>query len=221
MTHPCSRRPLAKSVALLVLATLAVTVSGAGADIVLNGGFESPSKNYSRHVSDIYPLDSWNYAELNEVIIYNTLWAPHSGTQSLALNGFGPGYISQDLATVAGGTYDLSFFMSGAFESGGTARTLDVYWDTVRLGTVTFTKPSDWGLQNMGWTLQSGGVLSGLTASGPSTELKFVSLAPDGFHYGPALDDISVTSSVPEPASASLLLLALPGLAWLRRRRRA
>jgi len=51
MTHPCSSRPLAKSVAFLVLAALAVTVSGAGADInlVLNPGFESP-QTYTRSV---------------------------------------------------------------------------------------------------------------------------------------------------------------------------
>ena len=229
MAHPCSRRPLSKSFVLLFLAALAVTVSGVGADInlVLNPGFESPSDGRARWVVWSYsPLDSWNYLEFSEEIMSGGYWTPHSGTQSLSLNGYdGPGWISQNLATVAGGTYDLSFFMSGAFLFQGandTTRSLVVYWDsdTVPLGTVTFTKPSGWSQSNMGWTLKSGGILSGLTASGPSTELKFVSLEPGTYEQSPALDDISVTS-VPEPGSLSLLLLALPGVVWLRRRRRA
>ena len=74
----------------------------------------------------------------------------------------------------------------------------------------------------MGWTLKSGGTLSGLTATGPLTELKFLSLGVGGGYWNqaPAVDDISVTP-VPEPGSLSLLLLGLPGLVWLRRRRRA
>ena len=218
MTRTCPGRRLSKSVVFLILAALAVTASGVGADInlVLNPGFENPQTN----TRSVGTGDLANWSAGSAMLIHDT-WTPHSGTQSLSLNAYSPGWISQDLVTVAGGTYDLSFFMSGDFVTGGTARTLEVFWGGASRGTVVFTRPSDWATNNMGWTLQSGGVLSGLTASGPSTELKFVSLAPDGFHYGPALDDISVTSSVPEPASASLLLLALPGLAWLRLRRRA
>jgi hypothetical protein len=204
----------------LVLAALAVTVSGAGADnLVLNPGFESPHQNGDSWVDTGSPLANWSAGDGLERLIVG-YWPPHSGTQSLALIG---GWISQDLVTVAGGTYDLSFFMSGSslvwYQH---VRTLEVFWGGAPLGTVSFDLPTD---GSMGWTLKSGGALSGLTATGPSTELRFVGGPYVDYYNGPALDEISVTldenSSVPEPASASLLLLGLPGLAWLRRRRRA
>ena len=230
MAYPRSGRRLSNSVVLLVLAALAVTVSGAGADynLVLNPGFESPHQADTSFpymgYGQLHP-DNWTGGDRREMFMSHAnggWWAPHSGAQSLGLNGtYGPGWISQNLATVAGGTYDLSFFMAGDFEKGGTARTLEVFWGVGHsLGTVTFTRPSDWSHSSMGWALQSGGILSGLTATGPSTELKFVSLEPGEYDHGPALDDVRVIAT-PEPGSLSLLLLGLPGLVWLRRRRRA
>ena len=224
MAYPRSSRPLAKSVVLLVLAALTVTVSGAGADynLVQNPGFESPdldgwpSRYYSMATSG---LDNWNIPY--GIVHLRADCPPNSGAQSLELLDHYLGCISQNLATVAGGTYNLSFAMTGDFAY-AYDRTVQVWWGGVPLGTFIATRPTGWDPStNMGWTIRSGGILSGLTASGPSTELGFTGLNQDQF-YGALLDDISVTSSsVPEPGSLSLLLLALPGVAWLRRRRRA
>ena len=126
MTRTCPGRRLSKSVVFLILAALAVTASGVGADInlVLNPGFENPQTN----TRSVGTGDLANWSAGSAMLIHDT-WTPHSGTQSLSLNAYSPGWISQDLVTVPGGTYDLSFFMSGSFDRfWESVKTLEVFW---------------------------------------------------------------------------------------------
>ena len=226
MVCPCSSRSLSKFVVLVVVAAMAVSVSGAWADtnLVLNPSFEVYNAGYDYMAEDPY-VANWHVGYLAELVVCNK-WSPHSGLQSLAMNASDVGWISQNLATVAGGTYNLSFYMSGSFldnRANDPTRAVEVFWGGASLGPVVFAKPSDWALDNMGWTLESGGALSNLIASGSSTELKFVSLDLSGSWEGAAvLDDLSVTGGapVPEPGTLGLLLLGLPGLVWFRRRKR-
>jgi hypothetical protein len=209
----------------VALFALIWAVSAVRADLVADGGFEKPvvvsSNGAYTHFAGA--MDAWTVSgSVDEVTTFE--WTPHSGNQSLDLNGLSPGTISQNLATHAGHTYDLTFYMSGNFgDYVGSQRSLEVYWGGSPAGTFTFTRPGSPYVygdpSSLGWTLESA---LGLTASGSSTELKFVSLESSSYAWGATLDDISVRDTTPEPGTLSLLLLGLPGAAaFLRRRKQA
>jgi choice-of-anchor C domain-containing protein len=137
-------------------------------------------------------------------------WSAAEGNGSVDLSGLGAGSVSTILSTVAGEYYDLSFFMSGNSGGGNAVKQLQV---TVGDLDATYTfDTTGISTSNMGWILKTGTFL----ASG-SDVLKFTSL--EGNAFGPALDLVTVSNTVPEPASALLGLAGLASIAFLRRRK--
>jgi hypothetical protein len=116
--------------------------------------------------------------------------------------------LSQVLTTVAGQTYNLSFYTSNN-PSAPTPSELDVYWggtQVVALNPVPGAAPN--------YTEYTGTV----TATGTSTDLEFLGRQDPAFF---ALDDVSVTpSAVPLPASAWLLLSGLVAVGAMARKQR-
>jgi hypothetical protein len=121
------------------------------------------------------------------------------------------GFLSQDLVTDPGASYDLTFWLRN---DGGSPNQFQASWN----GSVI-----------AGSVIDNGGVLAytqftfpGLLATGSSTALQF------GFRQDPAFwsfDDVSVETSapapVPEPFSTlwlGLTLAGMLGVSWLRRR---
>ncbi len=198
--------------ALTLLATLGGPVRAD--NIVVNGGFETGDfSGWATQGNFVLVAGGKNYGGFD----FGGHGA-HGGTYFAALGTVSSlGSISQTLATVAGQTYTLDFFVAG---DGGSPNELKVNWG----GTVVFDQT---GIPNQGYVehkLQ-------LTATGPSTKLTFWERNDPGYL---ALDDVSVTGpgangqgetpTSPEPASLALFGvggLAMFGYARLRRRKPA
>jgi hypothetical protein len=135
---------------------------------------------------------------------------PHSGTNA---GFFGPtgsnGFLSQDLATMAGGLYNLSFWLENDDTSGDNH--FEVSWN----GSIILSLDN---APQFGYTLFT---FTGLSASTSSTPLQFGFFNPPSFWF---LDDVSVEAaggSVPETFSTLWLALPFAGMVGFRRLRRA
>jgi hypothetical protein len=125
------------------------------------------------------------------------------------------GFISQDLATVAGATYELTFWLEN-FSVGGsvTPNRFEAWWNGSLIPASVLDNVAAFPFTQFAFT--------GLLATGSTTALQF------GFRQDPAgwcFDDVSVTQSAPSgvPEAFSTFWLALPlagmlGFSLLRRR---
>jgi PEP-CTERM motif len=134
---------------------------------------------------------------------------PHSGVNDAFFGPVGSlGFITQNLATTAGGSYNLSFWLQS------DANSTPNEW-LVRFNGVTLLDVVN--APGFGYTLFT---FNGLVATGASTALQF------GFRNDPGffrLDDIVVVpagSAVPEPMTLVLLGTGLAGVAAKLRRRK-
>jgi len=125
---------------------------------------------------------------------------------------FGPvgslGFITQNLPTTAGGTYDLEFWLRNL--NGNPTNRFQASWDGVIIFSFDNAPASPYTMYTV----------AGLTASSASTPLQF------GFRHDPSFwyfDDVSVVgaaaAAVPGPSSLLLIGSGLAGLAILWRRR--
>ena len=142
--------------------------------------------------------------------------APTPGGGSVDLDGNNPGTISQTL-TLAAGTYDLKFYLSGNPDGGSAAKTVDA---SVGSGSGTFTYTTGANTHGaMNYQLE---VLPFKVATAGPVTLDFASADASSSPYGPVIGGVSVVSAVPEPAAWALMLVGVAGLgASIRSRRGA
>jgi hypothetical protein len=178
-------------VGIAMVLTLAAVERAASALMVVNGGFETGD-------TTVWTV---TFAASGSMLGVATT-SPNSGTYSALFGAWNSQYdsIAQNLATTAGQQYTLSFFLRN---NGVGNDSFQALWDgTAVLDITPSTSEFDYTQFNFN-----------VTATAASTPLEFRA------YDNPALlllDDVSVTA-VPEPPT--LLLLALGGLALLRRRR--
>jgi choice-of-anchor C domain-containing protein len=176
------------------LAALAILASAsASANIIRNGSFEDPISGTTQTGAILYgsvtsfrggtTFDGWVVGRDSVDIVPASFWTPPDGSQSLELNGLGPGYIYQDLNTTPGEMYTLTFAMA----ANGNLQTAFVGRLRVSFG----------GVQSEDFEKQSEATIAFATrstsfvATESVTRLMFESLN-ENINFGAIIDDIQL-----------------------------
>lgn len=180
-------------------ALLAAAYPAGAVDLVVNGGFETGD------------FSGWSQSGDLTFTGVDTS-TPHDGTYAAY---FGPifdlGFITQTLPTVAGSTYDVSFWLAN--DDALASNHFQFWWD----GALLIDE------LNTGSYPYTNYILPGLTASTGATDMSFGLYNPPSFFH---LDTVTVDGDpgapVPEPATGLLVggALALAAIAGGRRSRK-
>jgi hypothetical protein len=200
--------------AVAAAAILASHAAFAGANLVANGGLETPSiATFFVNYTTGSPVPGWAVTT-NNVDIVNGQFTPsgpapaYEGQQYLDLVGYGAtGAISQLISTVAGKTYRFSFAYSNNPWSTSTASADYAFGSAT--GSVTHSGSNATDLL---WTTLAGS----FTATSASTLVSFNETV-GGNNGGVLLD--AVTVSAPEASTWTMMLAGFAGLAALAYRR--
>jgi hypothetical protein len=222
-------------------------LSAQATEFVTNGGYETSSYGSNSQFGASYGgqgVTGWTgsggqhlefyyiagtQTTVNAVNQYNDpkgyLWAPfglsNQGGNFVGLDAGAPyqGVIEQQInGLIIGGVYNLSFEWAGGQlqnRDGATFDQIEVQFGTDDVLTSQVNVPSH-GFT--GWMSQS----YSFTASATSQTLRFLAVGGPG-ELPPiaAIDGISLTGGVPEPASWALMLTGFGGLGVVLRRRRS
>ena len=175
----------------IILVLLLTSVGAVSANLVSNGGFESPTADVPFTSEMASGLTGWTI-ESGNIDLIGTLWTPHGPQQSIDLSGCERGTISQSIATVPDALYKLSFAQAGNTYDAPSTKTVEVFWNGVSQGTFDFNT-AGYDTTTMGWKMVE---IPNLKATAVSTEIKFRDVTPVGPSpsqcVGVALDDVSV-----------------------------
>ena len=207
-----------KAISIVILATIVAMVgigaASAGNNLVVNGGFEEPALSSGSY--DIYPsIPGWSLVYGAFEVQNHVAGNPYEGNQHLELDAYRNANIYQDITTLPGKHYTLTFAFSP--RPGVADNKLQISWNGNIIDTLS---KSGTGKYNTDWALYT----YDLTATGTTTRLGFENLdSPDS--YGTYLDAVSVTqvesTSVPEFPTVALPIIGIIGLMFLFQRRRA
>ena len=157
--------------------------------VVCDGGFEDPVINgpYATYTAGGH-FGPWVVDSGSVDIEGGSDVAAAEGSQSLDLNGTGPGGVHQDVATSAGTTYALQFSYAANPTCGSQAAHLGVLWNgspvaQIDVSSDGHTKASPGWQQSQQYSV---------TATGSSSRLSFASGGPSD-PCGPMVDAIAAT----------------------------
>ena len=206
-----------KCILPLALALTALFAVPASADIVINGGFEDPGLQ-SHSYSYLHSIPGWTLASGPAIEVQNHVaGSPFAGRQFVELDSSANSSMYQDLSTVVGRTYELSFAYSARPGVAANSTGIDVSWAGSSVASLAL---SGIGFHDTSWHVYT----YDIKADSTTTRLQF-SATGISDSYGGYLDAVKV-SAVPEPsvmALSSIAGLTALGAAirrrWAKRRR--
>jgi len=177
----------------LLIASMALLMSAAAlsaGSVVANGGFETGD------------FTGWSLSGNTSFTGVAPGYFAHSGEYGAFLGAVGSNsYLSQTVSTVEGVSYTLDYWLEN---QSGTPNAFAAYWNGQEIAS----------MNNAGGFDYTEYTFSGLVGTGSDT-LMFA-VRQDPAYYG--LDDVSLSSSIPEPATLGLIGVALIGLGVLRKK---
>lgn len=187
---------------LALTAALAIWTLGsahAAPNLLADGDFEAfgPVSGYTT-VNAGSPLGAWTVGGSSIDLIQGGYGAI-SGVSVDMAGTPGPGTLSQGFSAQAGYTYTLAFDLSN---NGGSQ--LDVTFGGTTTSFVPTNTPTT---HTLVWTAATSGAQT----------VTFDSVY--GTNSGPVIDNVVLTSAVPEPASVALLLAGITALGFVAKRR--
>lgn len=194
---------------LAIAALLAMPLLASAANLVTNGSFESnimPSGNWAIFST----LTGWTGTP-NIELRDSVAGAAFDGVNFVELDTYANSGMFQDIATVTGAHYNLSFAYSPRPSTSNT-NDINVLWNGALIAPLGGSN----GNSTHHWTVYNFDVLGG---PGSTSRLAF-NAAGVSDSYGGSLDAVSVTSAVPEPQTYALLLAGLCAVVFMNRRRK-
>jgi choice-of-anchor C domain-containing protein len=206
---------------LAATAAAAAAILGASASnaavAIVNGSFEDgsidPGVFTTLNAGDT-SITGWLVGGAG-VDYIGSYWQASDGSRSVDLSALGAGTLSQILTGLTiGETYQVSFDLAGN-PDGGSSTKVAVVTDGTTTTSYDFLQGSH-SKAAMGWESHT----FSFKATGANATLTFAS--DEDTAYGPALDNVSITSgAVPEPATWALMIVGFGAVgATLRSRRR-
>ena len=193
-------------IAAAIGAACVLGVSSANAGLI-NGSFEA----------DIQAAGTWGvYSNLvgwtggaNGIELRNNIaGTAYDGVNFVELDTTANSIATQDIATIIGQTYSLSFAYSPRTGIASDSNTIEVYWDGVLLDSYTgFTNA------NSAWTVYTVNVIGD-----GSSSLEFRAAGKSDL-YGGSLDAIMLTA-VPEASTWAMMILGFLGVGFVAYRRK-
>lgn len=181
--------------AFAVIATILTLVPLAVSAQIVNGSFEDtevPSTAFF-YFPGGSTIPGWSIGGSGYGVgieVTNTdYWQASNGTNSIDLVGIFASSISQDIPTITGLTYTVSFDMSGNPMGGNPVKTIIATADGGQEATYTFdTSVEHNTTTDMGYSAKA----YTFVANGPTTTLTFAA-GPDVI-YGPVIDNVAIAS---------------------------
>src|SRR3989344_4158619 len=160
-----------------------------------NGSFETGTDPgaFATLVPGDADITDWTVVS-GSIDYIGTYWVASDGGRSIDMNGTDAGSISQDLPTVLGATYDVSFDLSGNPAGGPALKELAVSANGDLAQNYSYDTAANANTPgDMKWASST----YSFVATTTSTTLTFTSLIAGAF--GPALDNVLITETLPTP----------------------